>query len=61
MCEMAMSPTCTLFLVFSVTCLIVSLASFEAYHIHATNRAHLTLIFLFFEVGTAIFQFWFLN
>ena len=28
---------------------------------HYTNRAHLTLSFYFFEVGTTIFQFWYLN
>ena len=31
------------------------------YREHATNRAHLTLNFLFCEVGITIFQFWYLN
>ena len=31
------------------------------YRKQATNRAHLTFIFSSFEVGTTIFQLWYLN
>ena len=40
---------------------LIQLTCHRHYREHATNRAHLTLIFCFFEVSPTIFQFWYLN
>ena len=40
---------------------IITYAADSIYRKQATNHADLTLIFLFFEVGTTVFQIWYFN